>query len=67
MACAAVDACDAPPPWSATSTVSTPSPPSQKSGLLTVHGTMTGIDIVRPPGNTTFAARLVDEDPKPDF
>jgi copper chaperone CopZ len=38
-----------------------------KSGLLTVHGTMTGIDIVRPPGNTTFAARLVDEDPKPDF
>lgn len=38
-----------------------------KSGLLTVRGTMTGIDIVRSLGNTTFTARLIDEEPKPEF
>jgi len=38
-----------------------------KSGLLTVRGTMTGIDIVRALRNTTFTARLIDQEPKPEF
>ena len=38
-----------------------------KSGLLAVRGTMTGIDIVRSLRNTTFTARLIDEEPKPEF
>ena len=37
------------------------------SGLLTVRGTMTGLDIVRSLHNTTFAARLIDEEPKAGF
>lgn len=37
------------------------------SGLLTVRGTMSDIDIVRSLGNTTFTARLIDEEPKPEF
>ena len=38
-----------------------------KSGLLTVRGTMSDIDIVRSLRNTTFTARLIDEEPKPEF
>lgn len=38
-----------------------------ESGLLTVRGTMTGLDIVRSLRNTTFTARLIDEDPKSEF
>jgi copper chaperone CopZ len=38
-----------------------------KSGLLTVRGTMTGIDIVLSLRNTTFTARLIAEEPKPEF
>ena len=34
-----------------------------KSGLLTVRGTMTGIDIVLSLNNTTFTARLIAENP----
>ena len=33
-----------------------------KSGLLMVRGTMTGLDIVRALRNSTFTARLIDED-----
>ena len=38
-----------------------------RSGLLTVRGTMSDIDIVRSLRNTTFTARLIDEEPKPEF
>lgn len=38
-----------------------------ESGLLTVRGTMTGLDIVRSLRNTTFTARLIDEDPRSEF
>jgi len=38
-----------------------------ESGLLTVRGTMTGLDIVRSLRNTTFTARLIDEDPKAEL
>ena len=38
-----------------------------KSGLLTVRGTMTGIDIEGSLRNTTFTARLIDEEPKAEF
>ena len=38
-----------------------------KSGLLTVRGTMTGIDIVLSLRNTIFTARLIAEEPKPKF
>ena len=38
-----------------------------KSGLLTVRGTMSGIDIVRSLRNSTFTARLIDEEPKLEF
>jgi len=38
-----------------------------KSGLLTVRGTMTGIDIVLSLRNTIFTARLIAEEPKPEF
>ena len=38
-----------------------------KSGLLTVRGTMTGIDIVLSLRHTIFTARLIAEEPKPEF
>ncbi len=38
-----------------------------KSGLLTVLGTMTGTDIVASLRNTAFTARLIAEEPKPEF
>ena len=38
-----------------------------KSGLLTVRGTMTGPDIVSSLRNTTFAARLIDEESMPEL
>lgn len=38
-----------------------------KSGLLTVRGTVSDIDIVRSLRNTTFTARLIYEEPKPEF
>ena len=38
-----------------------------KSGLLTVRGTMTGIDVVLSLRNTAFTARLIAEEPKPEF
>lgn len=37
------------------------------SGLLTVHGTMSDIDIVKSLRNTTFAASLIDEEPRPEL
>ena len=38
-----------------------------KSGLLTVRGTMRNTDIVVSLRNATFTARLIDEEPKPEF
>ena len=38
-----------------------------KSGLLTVRGTMSDTDIVRSLRNSTFTARLIAEEPKPEF
>ena len=38
-----------------------------KSGLLTVRGTMTGPDIVKSLLNTTFAARLIDDESTPEL
>lgn len=38
-----------------------------KSGLLTVRGTMSDIDIRRSLRNTTFTARLIDEEPRPEL
>lgn len=38
-----------------------------KSGLLTVRGTMTGIDIVVSLRDTTFTARLIAEESSPQF
>jgi copper chaperone CopZ len=38
-----------------------------ESGLLTVRGTMTGLDIAAALRNTTFTAHLIDEDPKLEF
>ena len=38
-----------------------------KSGLLTVRGTMSDTDIVRSLSNSTFTARLIAEEPRPEF
>ena len=38
-----------------------------KSGLLTVRGTMSDTDIVRSLCNSTFTARLIAEEPRPEF
>ena len=38
-----------------------------KSGLLTVRGTMTGIDIVVSLHNATFTAHLIAEERSPQF
>ena len=38
-----------------------------KSGLLTVRGTMSDTDIMRSLSNSTFTARLIREEPRPEF
>ena len=37
-----------------------------KSGLITVRGAMTGLDIVTALDNTTFTARLIVDEPRPE-